>query len=549
MPVVSFSKREMERIWRSFSEEELIELLEFTKLSLESFGETVEFEVTSDRLDLVTLEGIVRCLKGVSNEELGLPKYEVSRKAFEVEVGSGVEKVRPYVVAALVKHVDLRTEDSLISLIEAQEKIHDTLGRKRRRVAIGLHDFSKVKPPVTYEARRASEVRFVPLGEYAEMSAEEILEQTEKGRTYSHLIRNPENLVPLIIDSRGEVLSMPPIINSELTRLRPGVRDVFIDVTGTDLRAIWNALEIVVAALADRGGEICTLEVLYPDGNRIETPKYEYDVMEVQADFIRDIVGIDLSEEEIMIQLRRARLDGEASGGKLRVFIPGYRSDFLHPVDVAEEVSITLGLNKMSYELPREVMTIGKVHPVEAFSRKVRSLMIGLGYQEVLNYVMTSKRVLFDLVGRRERPVVEVANPISESYSVLRDCLFPGLLVFLSNNTHAKYPQKIFEIGDVVIVDESRENRVREERRVAAAYADDSVGFEDVYSHLRALSDGLSIAVHLEPEIEDPFIEGRCARIMKGSEAIGLIGEVNPDVLLNLGLSVPVAIFEMRITD
>ncbi|MEM3929158.1 MAG: phenylalanine--tRNA ligase subunit beta, partial [Candidatus Korarchaeum sp.] len=143
MPVVSFSRSEMERIWRGFSEEEIVELLEFTKLNLESFGDEITFEVTSDRMDLVTLEGIVRCLKGVSNEDLGIPKYGMSRRVFRVEVGRGVEKVRPYVVAALVKGVDLRTEESLVALIEAQEKIHDTLGRKRRRVAIGLHDFSK----------------------------------------------------------------------------------------------------------------------------------------------------------------------------------------------------------------------------------------------------------------------------------------------------------------------------------------------------------------------------------------------------------------------
>ncbi|MEM0016942.1 MAG: phenylalanine--tRNA ligase subunit beta [Candidatus Korarchaeum sp.] len=547
MPVVSFSRSEMERIWRGFSEEEIVELLEFTKLNLESFGDEITFEVTSDRMDLVTLEGIVRCLKGVSNEDLGIPKYGMSRRVFRVEVGRGVEKVRPYVVAALVKGVDLRTEESLVALIEAQEKIHDTLGRKRRRVAIGLHDFSKVKPPIIYDARRAEEVYFVPLGEYAEMSAKEVLEQTEKGKMYAHLVENPEGLVPLIMDSREEVLSMPPIINSELTRLTPGVRDVFIDVTGTDLKAIWYALEVIVSALAERGGEVCTLEISYPDGTEMETPKHRFDDMEVEVDFVRSMIGLNLSNEEIALQLGRARLDVEDLGSKLRVLIPGYRADFLHPVDVVEEVSITLGLNRIGYELPRNVMTVGKVHPTEHISRKVRTLMVGLGYQEVLNYVMTSRSSLFHSVGRDERPVVEVENPVSESYSLLRDSLFPGLLMFLSNNTHVRYPQKVFEIGDVVIVDEEKENRTRDERRVAAAYADDSVGFEDIYSHLRVLSDNLSLSIELEPRSERPFIEGRCASVLRGGEVIGLIGEVDPDVLLRLGLTVPVALFEMRI--
>ncbi|MCS7103846.1 MAG: phenylalanine--tRNA ligase subunit beta, partial [Candidatus Korarchaeum sp.] len=426
-------------------------------------------------------------------------------------------------------------------------KIHDTLGRKRRRVAIGLHDFSKIKPPVTYDVRRAEEVYFVPLGEYAEMSAKEMLEQTEKGRMYSYIIENPEGLVPLIMDSREEVLSMPPIVNSELTRLTPGVRDVFIDVTGTDLKAIWYALEVIVSALAERGGEIGTLGVSYPDGTEVETPKYGFEEVEVETDFIRTMVGLNLSSEEIVLQLRRARLDAEGLGSRLRVLIPGYRADFLHPVDVVEEVSITLGLNRIGYELPRNVMTMGKVHPVERISRKVRTLMVGLGYQEVLNYIMTGRNSLFHLVGREERPVVEVENPVSENYSLLRDSLFPGLLIFLSNNTHARYPQKVFEIGDIILVDEDKENRTRDERRVAAAYADDSVGFEDIYSHLKVISDNLSLGIWLEPRSEKPFIEGRCASILRGGEVIGLIGEVDPEVLLRLGLTVPVALFEMRI--
>jgi phenylalanyl-tRNA synthetase beta chain len=547
LPVVSFSRREIERLWRSFSEEELVDLLDFTKINLESFGEEVEFEVTSDRMDLVTLEGIVRCLKGISNEELGLPKYKIRRRAFEVRVGKGVAEIRPYVVAALVRDVDLRTEESLVALIEAQEKIHDTLGRKRRRVAIGLHDFSKVKPPIIYDARKAEEVHFVPLGEYAEMSAKEILEQTEKGKIYSHLIKNPENLVPLIMDSRGEVLSMPPIINSELTRLTSGVRDVFIDVTGTDLKAIWYALEIISSALAERGGEISTLDILYPDGRRIETPRYEPEEMEVELDFIRSIVGLNLSEEDVVKQLLRARLDAECSDGKVRVLIPGYRSDFLHAVDVAEEVSITLGLNKIGYELPKNVMTVGKPHPVEKISRRVRTVMIGLGYQEVLNYIMTSRASLFHMVGREEREVVEVSNPVSESYSVLRDALFPGLLLFLANNTHVKYPQKVFEIGDVVLIDEGLENKTRDERRVAAAYADDSVGFEDIYSHLKVLSENLSYRIELEPKRERPFIEGRCASVLRDGEEVGVIGEIDPEVLIRLGITVPVAIFEVSL--
>ncbi len=550
MPIVTVSMKEFFRLLgEELSEDELSSLLEYTKVNLESYdpdeGE-MEFEITADRMDLVAMEGLIRLIKGLTERELGLPRYPMERRAFQVRVTERVSKVRPYVVAAVVRGVDLTTEESLISLIEAQEKIHDTLGRKRRRVSIGLHDFSKIVPPITYDARPADEVSFVPLGEYAEMTAREVLEQTDKGREYAHLIENPGNLVPLILDARGEILSLPPIINSELTRLTPGVRDLFIDVTGTDLRAISYTLEIITSALGERGGRIHTLEVVYPD-RTIETPKPEPDQLVVSGDFVRRMVGAPLDPDEMIHQLRRARLDASAEGELLRVLIPGFRADFLHPVDVAEEVATTYGLNNLGYELPLNVMTVGRRHPREKVSSLVRTLMIGLGYQEVLNYVMTSKSFLFASVGRRERPVVEVANPVSENYSVLRDSLIPGLLHFLSANTHAKYPQRVFEVGDVVVVDETEETRARDERRVAAAYADYSVGFEDIYSHLKALTDNSGMEVSLSPHSEGPFLDGRCARVAIDGQDSGVMGEVNPDVLLRLGITVPVAMFEIRL--
>ncbi len=548
MPIVTFPKSELERLLGIRLDEAYLEnLLEDTKVNLESFTEEeAEFEIPADRMDLVTIEGLARMLKGIMGKELGVPRYKMVRKSIKTKVSESVKKVRPYVVVGLVKHVDLSTEESLISLIEAQEKLHDTIGRNRRRVAIGLHDFSKVTPPIIYDARPADKVVFTPLGEPFEMTAEEILEQLDKGREYGHIIRNPEGLVPLILDSKDNVLSMPPIINSELTRLTPGIRDVLIDVTGTDLKAVTQALNIIAYSLAERGGEIHTSSVIYPDGTELETPTPNSTELEADISFIRSVVGLDISEDEIKQSLLRARLDVKFNDG-LVVRVPPYRQDFLHPVDIAEEVAITYGLNKLGYELPINVMTVGSKHPVERASAKYRELMIGLGYQEVLNYIMTSKEALFSSIGRSERPVVEVANPVSESYSVLRDSLIPGLLHFLSRNTHVSYPQKIFEIGDVVLVDESSETGARDERRLGAAYSDISVGFEDVYSHLKFLMSSLGVNISLEEHNEPPLIEGRCAKVLVNEEMIGVIGEVDPEVLLRLGITNPVAVFEVKI--
>ncbi|RZN60325.1 MAG: phenylalanine--tRNA ligase subunit beta [Thermoproteota archaeon] len=546
MPVLEIDKEYLySLLGMRLSRDELVEILEDTKVNIEGFSdESVELEITSDRLDLLSTEGIARMIKGIIGKELGIPKYPVEHREEELVVDESVKNVRPFAVGAIL--LDVRLNDSVIkSIIQCQEKIHETLGRKRRRVAIGIHDLDAVKPPFRYIARPMDEVKFIPLGENREMTAREILENTEKGREYGNLIRNEEGLVPLIEDSMGRVMSMPPVINSELTRLSERTRNLFIDVTGTDEKSIRTSLSILVHSIAETGARIGVITVR-DSGKTIKQPDVEPRRMRVSMDYIRRMLGEEIEQKDVVNLLRRGRLDVELVGDEIDVIIPPYRTDFLHPADVAEEVIVLYGLNRLKPQLPRNVMTVGSIHPSEKISRKLRMLMVGLGYQEVMNYMLSNKESLFKSIGRKETEVVEIGNPVSSSYTVLRDSLIPGLLHFLSRNVHSPYPQKIFEIGDVVLVDRSRPYRTRSERRLAAAYSDDSVGFEDIQSHLFAVLKSMRIDFKLREANNSVFIEGRCAEVISG-DAIGVIGEVNPEVLSGLGIPSPTAMFEVKV--
>jgi phenylalanyl-tRNA synthetase beta chain len=546
MPVLEIDKEYLySLLGMRLSRDELVEILEDTKVNIEGFSdESIELEITSDRLDLLSTEGIARMIKGIIGKELGIPKYPAERREEELVVDESVKKVRPFAVGAIL--LDVRLNDSVIkSIIQCQEKIHETLGRKRRRVAIGIHDLDAVKPPFRYIARPMDEVKFIPLGENREMTAREILENTEKGREYGNLIRNEEGLVPLIEDSMGRVMSMPPVINSELTRLSERTRNLFIDVTGTDEKSIRTSLSILVHSIAETGARIGVITVR-DSGKTIKQPDVEPRRMRVSMDYIRRMLGEEIEQKDVVNLLRRGRLDVELVGDEIDVIIPPYRTDFLHPADVAEEVIVLYGLNRLKPQLPRNVMTVGSIHPSEKISRKLRMLMVGLGYQEVMNYMLSNKESLFKSIGRKETEVVEIGNPVSSSYTVLRDSLIPGLLHFLSRNVHSPYPQKIFEIGDVVLVDRSRPYRTRSERRLAAAYSDDSVGFEDIQSHLFAVLKSMRIDFKLREANNSVFIEGRCAEVISG-DAIGVIGEVNPEVLSGLGIPSPTAMFEVKV--
>ena len=557
MPKFDVSKSDLERlIGKEFTVEEWEDLFLYAKCELDDVWEEngeIYFKADSkdtNRPDLWSAEGIARQIKWALGIKRGLPIYKTERSGIVVYVDEKLKEIRPYGVYAIVEGLKL-DEEALKQMINLQEKVALTFGRRRREVAIGIFDFDKVKPPIYYRAAEKTE-KFVPLGFTEELTLEEILEKHEKGKEYGHLIRD-KPYYPLLVDSEGKVLSMPPVINSEITgRVTTETRNVFVDVTGWDLKKIMLALNVVVTALAERGGRIRSVKVIYPDFE-IETPDLSPREFEVELDYVRRLAGIELSDGEIKDLLERMMYEVELVDGKARVRYPAFRDDIMHARDVLEDVLIAYGYNNIEPEEPKLAVQ-GRGDRFVEFEDAVRELMVGFGLQEVMTFNLTNREAQYSRMGLEPgenyfnhppAELVEIENPISPKWSALRGWLIPSLLDFLSQNTHEEYPQRIFEVGKATLIDESRETKTVSESKLAVALAYPRVTFTEAKEILESVMRHLGFAYELQ-EVEHPsFIPGRVGKIVVDGKEIGIIGELHPAVLENWGIEMPTAVFEL----
>ncbi len=544
MPVIEINIRDIEElVGRKLSVEELTKLLMSLKGEIEEVEEeNIKVEVTHERPDLFSAEGIARAIRGLLEIETGLPKVKVERLSSLIVDAREAPSYRPYIAVAMVRNVRL-SDEAVKQLMQLQEKLHMTYGRNRRKISIGIHDASAVDLPLKYVGVPAEKVKFPPLNYEREMTFDEILTEVEKGREYGHLVKREE--VPLLVDSKGMVLSMPPIINSNYTKVTERSRDLIIDVTGTDPQLVVQIATIVAYSIAVRGEAIVKGVTAYGD-SKSEAPVTEPGEITSTVDFINSYIGLDLTPEDIRKLLLKMRHDAEVSDGVVRVKYAPYRIDIMHEVDVAEDVAIAYGYDRLVPELPLHHATFGKPHPLEFFSDVVREVMIGLGFIEVMSWMLTDKDVLTTRVLLSD-PVVELANPKVEHMNAVRNRLFPVLLDFLAKNKTVAYPHKVFEVGDVAIPDEALENKARIERHMAFAIADRKVTLTDALVTLKAFMRSLGISYRLEPTRIPTFIEGRTAKVIVDNVEVGYVGEVHPQVLENFGLEVPVVVGELNL--
>lgn len=508
-------------------------------------GDLLKIDIKdTNRPDLWSTEGIAREIRGryVSG---GLPRYKTRRSSVVVNVDKRLKGIRPFTVCAVVRNLKI-DDHSLSQLIQLQEKVSTTFGRNRKEIAIGVYDLNRIKPPIKFTTVKPDGIRFTPLEFRRELTPRQILKEHPKGREFGHLLEGlPE--YPMFIDSAGEVLSIPPIINSEyMGKVTKETKDVFIECSGFSLRFLTPALNVMVTALSDRGGEIESVRVVYP-GRVLETPKLEPKKFEPDLDYLNRVSGLNLSMERVCRFLNQARYEAKPSGKRIKLLYPAYRQDIMHQRDVIEDVLISYGYNKIEPVIPK-LATIGNQKSVEVFSNKVSDIMAGLGLQETLSYILTNKRNLFEKMNLREGSVVEIENTVSANWSVFRTWLLPSLLEFLSRNKHVEYPQRIFEIGDVVNLDNREETKTRDTRKLAVTLTDNSVGYEDISSMLDSLLRGLGIKYTLNRIEHTSFIRGRVAGIFVKGRKIGLVGEINPLVLEKWDLEKPTVGLELDLS-
>lgn len=499
----------------------------------------IAVEVEPNRPDLLSAEGVARALKGFFEMSPGMVEYPVEDGDVSVTVDDSVEDVRPFIACARVTGVEL-TETKLNSLIQLQEKLTETYGRKREKIAIGLHDFAPITDDITYKAVDPGTFSFVPLGTDGELTLADILEEHEKGQEYGWIVESFDTY-PVIVDSADTVLSFPPVINGVATEVTTDTTDIFLDVTGTAKREVETALNILVAALHERGGRIESVQI---DGERY--PDMSGERMAVDADYVQKISGLeDLSETGMTEELEKMKYGATVDGDEILVEAPAYRADIMHAYDIIEDIVIGYGYDNIAEEIPA-ISTIGGQTEERVFTDRVREFMIGTGAQELMTFILSNKKKLFDRMELDEEETVTMANPLTEDYAVVRNWLLPSLLEVFGNNQHNRYPQTVFEVGLCSRLSDETHTGADDTYKLAYAVADDDVGFSDVRGVLQRLASYLGVELTVEETEHDSFVDNRVGTVQFDGDDVGIIGEISEAVRKNWGLDgVQVAGFEL----
>ena len=513
---------------KKVSDAELKDRISMIGTDLESMDDKeIVVEVFPDRPDMLTAAGFAKALSSFMGIKTGLEYYKINKSDYKVKVDKKVDKVRPEMVCAVVKNVKLN-ELIIQYLMQVQEKLHKTLGRDRRKLSIGVYDLDTIKFPLSYTTKSRS-FKFTPLEMEGEMSVTKILEEHPKGMDYAHLLENFKE-VPILIDDNQKVLSMPPIINSEDTKVTIDTKNLFIDVTGLDKNVCEQALNILTSAFSERGADIYSVDVAgknYPNLAPRE--------MKLNLNYVNKVLGLSLKENDIKKLLEKM---GYGYTNNI-VKIPCYRADVLSEIDLVEDIGVAYGYENFEPELS-DFGCISEENKFEAFKNKVSDILVGFGLLETNTYNLAkkddqTKNMKVDL------KLVEIANALNEEYDVLRSWMIPSLLDVFRGNRQYEVPQKIFEAGSVF--------NPTEKTRLGCLICDTKITYTDARQILDALFNALNIEGEYKSTIHDSFIPGRVARVLVKGKNVAYIGEIHPEVLGNFELENPVVGFELNLSE
>lgn len=537
------------KIPRKTFEKEIGKLTEEMQEKIALFGTTIEsltneeleLDITPDRPDLLSYHGFKRSFLCFLGKKKGLKKYIVNKpkKNYKVYIESSLKDIRPFTACTIIKGLRLNNE-KIKEIIDIQEKIHFTLGRKRKKLAIGIYPLEKLTLPITFKAMEPDKIKFVPLEFQKEMSGLEILQRHPTGRDYAHLLAGKQKF-PVFIDAKKNILSMPPIINSQMTgKITEKTKDIFIECSGFDFETLKNCLNILVTLFADMGGKIYAMELKYSGKPNKITPNLEPEKNKISLENTNNLLGLNLTLKELKKLIEKMGHDYLSKTGEVES--PAWRTDILHEVDLIEDVAIAYGYNNFTPEIP-EISTIGEEDKKEVIKRKISEILSGLEMQEVSNFHLTTKDNQFNKMGYNKKTAefVEVEDSKTE-YNILRQNLSHYLMKVFSENVDTEYPQKIFELGKIFYIEN---NLIKEKESFSGAIA--SGNFTEAKQILLYLFKMIGLKVEfIEPD-ESPiyFIDGRVAEIRLSNKKIGFLGEITPIVLKNWKLKMPVSLFEI----
>ncbi|XP_068173995.1 phenylalanine--tRNA ligase beta subunit [Antennarius striatus] len=523
-----------------------------------------KIDVPANRYDLLCLEGLVRGLQVFKNM-LEAPRYRrvgpASGEPQKLIITKETAAVRPHAVAAVLRNITF-TQERYDSFIELQEKLHQNICRKRSLVAIGTHDLDTICGPFTYTAKPPADISFKPLNQTKEFTATQLMSlyKTDSHlKHYLHIIEE-KPAYPVIYDSNGVVLSMPPIINGDHSKITLKTRNVFIECTATDVTKAKIVLDTMVTMFSEYCSQPFTVEeaeVVYPDGKTCKYPELAYRKEKLSREFINSKVGINESTENIAQMLTRMCLLSRPTGvgDEIEVEIPPTRSDVIHACDIMEDAAMAYGFNNIARTTPR-TYTIANQFPLNKLTELLRQDLAAAGFTEALNFALCSQEDIADKLGKKitEIGAVHISNPKTAEFQVARTTLLPGLLKTIAANRKMPLPLKLFEISDVVLKDEAKDVGARNIRRFCAVYYNKSPGFEVIHGLLDRTMQLLEVkpadgddGYRIQTADDSTFFPGRCAEIFVRGKSVGRLGVLHPDVINRFELTMPCSALEMDI--
>ncbi len=545
MPTINVNRKVFEKlVGKKLPLEKLKDRISMLGTDLEEINDKeIVVEIFPNRPDMLSDQGLARAFSTFIGAKKGLKKYSVKKSNEKVIVEKSVNSVRPFTACAIVKNLKF-DDEKIREVVQIQEKLHVTYGRNRRKAAIGIYPCEKIKFPIYFRGEEPKKIKFRPLEFPSELTGDKLLQRHPAGREYGHLLEGFKKY-PVFRDADGKVLSVPPIINSHDTgKITEKTKDVFIECSGFDFNVLRTCLNMIVTAFADMGGEINSIDLIYKTNNKkYISPDLTPGKMKVDIKYINKVLGLDLNESGIKKNLEKMGYDYKNK----TAFIPAYRTDVMHQVDLAEDIAIACGYENIAEEIP-EISTIASESRFHTFKNKIANVLVGLGFLETSTYSLTNNKIqntMFDT----NLELISVKNPSSKDYSQLRAWVIPSLIQILAENKRYDYPQRLFEMGYIFKKSTKTETKTEENIRLSALITESKTDFTQIKQVLDVVFKALDIKYTIEETEHESFIPGRVARVSVNNKEIAYIGEISPKVIENFGLKFPVSAFELNLTE
>jgi phenylalanyl-tRNA synthetase beta chain len=549
MPVVNILKSRIKNSFPNDSIEKLLERLPFLGLDIEGIDkEKIRVEYNPNRPDFSSDTGIFRSLKGLLNEIVGLPVFKYSfNRSYKIIVDQHVKQIRPIILFFVAAQNHNINEFLLDQLISIQDDLHNGIARGRKKASIGIHDLDAIKFPLIYSTKSSKE-SFIPMDQHGPITFKEILSTTDVGKKYSNLLNNHIRY-PALNDNNNEIISFPPIINSNKTKVTNKSKNILIEITGINLETCKSILAILAYYLYEEGFKIysgivhdkktdfSSLKIL--KDNKVLVDKY----------LIDKYLGLDLTFKEIVESLHRSRIGASLTKDKkIKCLVPSYRNDIIHPIDIVEEVAIGYGIDNLKPSMPSFQVSTGIKYANFNIYDKLRETLIGLGFLEMVNFTLIDYTLstTFNFDNNKLLERIKVNESKSKEHEFLRTNIISSLINNLSHNIHEEYPQKVFEIGKTF----SFKNKIVEKWSLGALIASNNTSYTEIKSILKSIS-SLNFGEQFitKKNERDLFIWGRSADVLFQDKTIGFVGELSPQFITKFNLRLPVSMFELNLSN